>query len=78
MIVSGRVRVAVRLRPRNSEEMRADADFVDCVELQPEVKPYIMSIWLSSGDYFQTALPWEIGNIILVRSFFLSSEMCLS
>lgn len=36
-IVPGRVRVAVRLRPRNAEEMAADADFADCVELQPEV-----------------------------------------
>ncbi|GMP43014.1 hypothetical protein CsSME_00012549 [Camellia sinensis var. sinensis] len=36
--VSGRVRVAVRLRPRNDEELVADADFADCVELQPELK----------------------------------------
>ncbi|KAI5647344.1 hypothetical protein M9H77_33349 [Catharanthus roseus] len=36
--VSGRVRVAVRLRPRNGEELAADADFADCVELQPELK----------------------------------------
>ncbi|KAL8142174.1 hypothetical protein V2J09_015206 [Rumex salicifolius] len=36
--VSGRVRVAVRLRPRNAEEMVADADYADCVELQPELK----------------------------------------
>ncbi|KAK6783212.1 hypothetical protein RDI58_021009 [Solanum bulbocastanum] len=36
--VSGRVRVAVRLRPRNAEEMVSDADFADCVELQPELK----------------------------------------
>ncbi|KAJ0229154.1 Kinesin-like protein KIN-UA [Hirschfeldia incana] len=36
--VLGRVRVAVRLRPRSGEEMIADADFADCVELQPEVK----------------------------------------
>lgn len=36
-VVSGRVRVAVRLRPRNAEELVADADFADCVELQPEV-----------------------------------------
>ncbi|KAF9685739.1 hypothetical protein SADUNF_Sadunf03G0085400 [Salix dunnii] len=36
--VPGRVRVAVRLRPRNEEEMVADADFADCVELLPEVK----------------------------------------
>lgn len=36
--VSGRVRVAVRLRPRNSDEMLADADFGDYVELMPELK----------------------------------------
>lgn len=36
--VSGRVRVAVRLRPRNTEELSTDADFADCVELQPELK----------------------------------------
>jgi kinesin family protein 5 len=35
--VPGRVRVAVRLRPRNAEASVADADFADCVELQPEV-----------------------------------------
>ncbi|CAL0324554.1 unnamed protein product [Lupinus luteus] len=37
-IVPGRVRVFVRLRPRNTEEMMADADFADCIELQPELK----------------------------------------
>ncbi|XVF79908.1 hypothetical protein PTKIN_Ptkin15bG0028400 [Pterospermum kingtungense] len=36
--VPGRVRVAVRLRPRNAEESLADADFADCVEVQPELK----------------------------------------
>lgn len=36
--VPGRVRVAVRLRPRNTEEMISDADFADIVELQPELK----------------------------------------
>ncbi|OWM88417.1 hypothetical protein CDL15_Pgr003829 [Punica granatum] len=36
--VPGRVRVAVRLRPRNAEELVEDADFGDCVELQPELK----------------------------------------
>ncbi|PON35227.1 Kinesin-like protein [Parasponia andersonii] len=36
--VPGRVRVAIRLRPRNPEELAADADFADCVELQPELK----------------------------------------
>ncbi|XP_030473054.2 kinesin-like protein KIN-UC [Syzygium oleosum] len=35
---SGRVRVAVRLRPRNSEDLLLDADYADCVELQPEMK----------------------------------------
>lgn len=34
----GRVRVAVRLRPRNNNDLLSDADFADCVELQPEVK----------------------------------------
>lgn len=29
--------MAVRLRPQNAEEMIADADFADCVELQTEV-----------------------------------------
>ncbi|XP_021858949.2 kinesin-like protein KIN-UB [Spinacia oleracea] len=36
--VPGRVRVAVRLRPKNAEESVADADYADCVELQPELK----------------------------------------
>ncbi|EPS60418.1 hypothetical protein M569_14385, partial [Genlisea aurea] len=36
--VSGRVRVAVRLRPRNAEEIEADSDLADCVELQPELR----------------------------------------
>lgn len=46
--VSGRVRVAVRLRPRNAEEMVADADFADCVELQPEVTSSSLQIIVSS------------------------------
>ncbi|GFZ06939.1 armadillo repeat kinesin 3 [Actinidia rufa] len=33
-----RVRVSVRLRPRNAEKLAADADFADCAELQPELK----------------------------------------
>ncbi|MCO5611179.1 hypothetical protein L7F22_065429 [Adiantum nelumboides] len=36
--VSGRVRVAVRLRPRSTDELIADADFGDYVELMPELK----------------------------------------
>ncbi|KAI7753065.1 hypothetical protein M8C21_016820 [Ambrosia artemisiifolia] len=35
---SGRVRVAIRLRPKNTEEILSDADFFDCVEPQPELK----------------------------------------
>ncbi|KAM6584399.1 hypothetical protein CsatB_011401 [Cannabis sativa] len=35
---SERVRVAVRLRPKNAEDHLLDSDFVDCVELQPELK----------------------------------------
>ena len=34
--------MAVRLRPRNAEERLADADFADCVELQPEVNIIIV------------------------------------
>ncbi|KAG7560889.1 Armadillo [Arabidopsis thaliana x Arabidopsis arenosa] len=34
----GRVRVSVRVRPRNGEELISDADFADLVELQPEIK----------------------------------------
>ena len=37
LIDSQRVRVAVRVRPRNAEDLLSDADFADCVELQPEV-----------------------------------------
>ncbi|XP_024379319.1 kinesin-like protein KIN-UB [Physcomitrium patens] len=36
--VANRVRVTVRLRPRNAEELESDRDFADCVELQPELK----------------------------------------
>lgn len=35
---SCRVRVAVRLRPKNSEDLAHGADFDSCVELQPECK----------------------------------------
>ena len=37
LVVPGRVRMAVRLRPRNVEETVADADFADCVVLPTEV-----------------------------------------
>lgn len=35
---NGRVRVAVRLRPRTAEDLVTEADFADCVEIQPELK----------------------------------------
>ncbi|KAL0652578.1 hypothetical protein Bca4012_095269 [Brassica carinata] len=38
IIHPGRVRVSVRVRPRNGEELKSDADFADLVELQPEIK----------------------------------------
>lgn len=31
------MRVAVRLRPRTAEDLVTEADFADCVEIQPEV-----------------------------------------
>lgn len=51
--VPGRVRVAVRLRPRNAEESVADADFADCVELQPEVCDFLLVL-----DLF---ICWRVG-----------------
>lgn len=36
--------MAVRLRPRNAEELVADTDFADCVELQPEVPVFRLVI----------------------------------
>lgn len=50
-LVLGRVRVAVRLRPRNQEELVEDADFADCVELQPEV--CIIVIFIHQNTYCQ-------------------------
>lgn len=77
MIVSGRVRVAVRLRPRNSEEMIADADFADCVELQPEVQPYKDYLAMFKGPFSDCTV---LGNwkYISSREFFLSSQICSS
>lgn len=70
MIVSGRVRVAVRLRPRNSEEMVADADFADCVELQPEVQPYHDYLALFRGPFSDCIHCLGICDMIHVRSVF--------
>lgn len=38
------MRVSVRVRPRNGEELKSDADFADLVELQPEVSNYAFSL----------------------------------
>ena len=43
---NGRVRVAIRVRPRNAEDLLSDADFADCVELQPEVIQYFPLLFL--------------------------------
>lgn len=67
MIVANRVRVAVRLRPRNTEELHADMDFADCVELQPEVCLYpsrVSSILSCSSKYPH---PWYLCILNLER-----------
>ncbi|KAH9658916.1 hypothetical protein KPL70_023667 [Citrus sinensis] len=38
IFLPGRVRMTVRLQPRNVEETAADADFANCVKLQIELK----------------------------------------
>ncbi|XP_077220289.1 kinesin-like protein KIN-UA isoform X2 [Tasmannia lanceolata] len=56
--VPGRVRVAVRLRPRNAEDLLYDSDFADCVELQPELKRLILrkNYWSSESFKFDEVL----------------------
>ena len=41
LVVPGRVRVVVRLQPRNAEETVTDADFADCVALHTEVALFL-------------------------------------
>ncbi|XP_031105853.1 kinesin-like protein KIN-UC isoform X2 [Ipomoea triloba] len=50
----GRVRVAVRLRPRNAEDVLTDSDYADCVEMQPELKKLKMkkNNWSSESYRF--------------------------
>lgn len=62
IIVANRVRVAVRLRPRNTEELHADIDFADCVELQPEVCLYNQS-------FFHFKLLFEIATPLGISVF---------
>lgn len=64
-LVPGRVRVAVRLRPRNAEEMMADADFADCVELQPEVIANVCFCCVSKFNF------GNAGGLYLLKVLFL-------
>ncbi|KAK6929165.1 Kinesin motor domain [Dillenia turbinata] len=54
----GRVRVAVRLRPKNAEDC-PDADFADCIELQPEMKRLKLrkNNWSSESYMFDEVFP---------------------
>ncbi|ONK71845.1 uncharacterized protein A4U43_C04F12980 [Asparagus officinalis] len=38
VVDSERVRVAIRLRPKNADDVGYGTDFIDCIELQPELK----------------------------------------
>lgn len=49
---AARVRVAVRLRPRNAEDL-SDADYPDCVEVQPELKKIKLRKNNWSADYYR-------------------------
>ncbi|XAR52336.1 Plus-end-directed kinesin ATPase [Bertholletia excelsa] len=55
----GRVRVAVRLRPRNAADLLSDADFADCVEPQPELKRLKLkkNNWSSESYRFDEVFP---------------------
>ncbi|CAI9091153.1 OLC1v1026100C1 [Oldenlandia corymbosa var. corymbosa] len=48
----GRVRVAVRLRPRNAEDL-SEADYPDCVEVQPELKKLKLRKHNWSAEYYR-------------------------
>lgn len=48
----GRVRVAVRLRPRNAADL-SGADYPDCVEVQPELKKLKLRKNNWSAEYFR-------------------------
>lgn len=54
----GRVRVAIRVRPRNAEEL-SDADYSDCVEVQPELKKLTLrkNNWNSEFYKFDEVFP---------------------
>ena len=46
----------MRLRPRNEEEMVADADFAECVELLPEVF-FRTKLFECASDLYVTFFP---------------------
>ncbi|KAK9913187.1 hypothetical protein M0R45_037011 [Rubus argutus] len=50
----GRVRVAVRVRPRNAEDLISDSDYGDSVEVQPELKRLKLrkNNWMSESYRF--------------------------
>ncbi|XP_076919903.1 kinesin-like protein KIN-UC [Bidens hawaiensis] len=50
---SGRVRVAIRLRPKNTEEILSDGDFFDCVEPQPELNKLKLKKNNWSSEYYR-------------------------
>lgn len=56
--------MAVRLRPKNAEESVADADYADCVELQPEVLSHSFCLHKKSYFYAKT-------HLILCRNWFI-------
>lgn len=64
--------MAVRLRPRNAEELAADADFADCVELQPEV--LLVSFYLRFVD-FTLSFPILSYTNVFFFIFFHFSEL---
>ncbi|GAB2276802.1 hypothetical protein Dimus_011517 [Dionaea muscipula] len=55
----GKVRVAVRIRPRNAEDFATDADYADCVEVQPEMKKLKLrkNNWSSESYKFDEVFP---------------------
>ncbi|RWW80744.1 hypothetical protein BHE74_00010900, partial [Ensete ventricosum] len=67
---SGRVRVAVRVRPKTTEEH--DLDFTDCVELQPEVR-HLITLCISVEDIFYKLYR---GIMQLKSILFMTHEFC--
>lgn len=62
-----RVRVAVRLRPRNAQDLSLDSDFSDCVELQPEVTSSSSSSYLFVYLFLLLLLFGGGGGVVVSR-----------